>query len=106
MAALATALDTPQKTGTSADYDIDSVRRDFPILATPVHGRAFLDSGASAQKPRAVIDAMREVMEESYTNVHRGAHFLSLQLSERYEAVRQSVARFINARCLAGGANE
>jgi len=80
-------------------FDVDLIRQDFPILSRTVYDKplVYLDSGASAQKPRAVIDAMREVMEESYTNVHRGAHFLSLQLSERYEAVRQSVARFINA---------
>ncbi len=56
-------------------FDVARIRRDFPILATKVHGKplTFLDSGASAQKPRAVIDAMVRSMETAYANVHRGA---------------------------------
>lgn len=82
-----------------APYDVDRVREDFPILSETVYGKplVYFDNGASAQKPRQVIDAMRDVFEHSYTNVHRGAHFLSQQLSDRYENVRDKVATFLNA---------
>jgi len=80
-------------------FDVVRARRDFPILTRKVHGRplVYLDSAASAQKPRQVIEAMDEVMAQGYANVHRGAHYLSQTLTDRYEAVRESVARFINA---------
>jgi cysteine desulfurase / selenocysteine lyase len=90
----------PRPLGNSPSYDVERVRRDFPILARSVHGRplVYLDSGASAQKPRAVIDCMRQVMEEDYANIHRGVHFLSQRATERYEAARATVARFLGAR--------
>jgi len=95
------ALKRDRLTGHNADaaFDVERVRRDFPILSRQVYGRplVYLDSGASAQKPRAVIDAMRQVMEEEYANVHRGVHYLSQIASERYEAVRGTVARLIGA---------
>ena len=80
-------------------FDVERIRADFPILAKQIHGKplVFLDSGASAQKPRAVIDAMREVMENEYANVHRGVHYLSQHLTDRYEAARATIARFLNA---------
>jgi cysteine desulfurase / selenocysteine lyase len=80
-------------------YDVERVRRDFPILARTVHGKplVYLDNGASAQKPRAVIDCMRQVMEEDYANIHRGVHFLSQRATERYEGARETVARFLGA---------
>jgi cysteine desulfurase/selenocysteine lyase len=80
-------------------FDVERIRRDFPILSKPVRGKplVFLDSGASAQKPRAVIEAMVRCMEERYANVHRGAYFLSEAATEDYEAARGAVARFINA---------
>jgi cysteine desulfurase/selenocysteine lyase len=80
-------------------FDVERIRADFPILAKSVYGRplVYLDNGASAQKPRAVIDAMREVMEDEYANIHRGVHFLSQHLTDRYEAARATIARFINA---------
>ncbi|WP_135466481.1 aminotransferase class V-fold PLP-dependent enzyme [Crenalkalicoccus roseus] len=79
--------------------DVERLRRDFPILAQTVRGRklVFLDSGASAQKPRQVIEAMVRCMEERYANVHRGAYFLSEAATEAYEAARGAVARFLNA---------
>ncbi|MBT7666143.1 MAG: cysteine desulfurase [Rhodospirillaceae bacterium] len=82
-----------------AGFDVERIRQDFPILSREVHGKplVYFDSGASAQKPRAVIDAMVEVMENEYTNVHRGAHYLSQTLTDRYEGVRETIARFINA---------
>ena len=74
-------------------------RRDFPILSQTVRGKplVFLDSGASAQKPRQVIEAMVRCMETAYANVHRGAYHLSEQATEAYEAARGAVARFLNA---------
>ncbi len=80
-------------------FDVERIRADFPILQQSVYGQplVFLDSAASAQKPRAVIEAMDQVMEQCYANVHRGAHYLSQTLTDRYEGVRETVARFINA---------
>ena len=80
-------------------FDVGRIRQDFPILSQTIRGKplVFLDSGASAQKPRVVIDAMVRCMEERYANVHRGAYFLSEAATEAYEAARWAVARFINA---------
>ena len=80
-------------------FDVDAIRADFPILASEHRGRklVFLDSGASAQKPRQVIQAMVRCMESAYANVHRGAYHLSEQATADYEAARAAVARFINA---------
>ena len=79
--------------------DIARIRADFPILTQQVHGKplVFLDSAASAQKPRAVIEAMVRTMETRYANVHRGLHWMSERCSDDYEAVRDKVANFINA---------
>jgi cysteine desulfurase/selenocysteine lyase len=80
-------------------FDVDAVRAQFPILQRQVNGKplVYLDSAASAQKPRAVIDAMTAVMEGSYSNVHRGLHTLANETTDAYEAARKSVAKFINA---------
>ena len=80
-------------------FDTAEIRKDFPILASEVHGRklVFLDSAASAQKPRAVIDAMVHAMEHQYANVHRGLHWMSERTSDAYEEVRDKVAGLINA---------
>lgn len=80
-------------------FNIDKVRADFPILASQVNGRplVYLDNGASAQKPRAVIDAVTRAYEAEYANVHRGLHFLSNLATENYERVRAIIARFLNA---------
>ena len=76
-----------------------AARAQFPILSRQVNGRplVYLDSAASAQKPRAVIDAMTGAMEGSYANVHRGLHTLANETTEAFEAARESVARFLNA---------
>ena len=81
-------------------YDVNRIRADFPILSQEVHGKplTFLDNGASAQKPRQVIDAMRSVYETEYANVHRGAYQLSERATERYEGARNIVQRFLNAK--------
>lgn len=80
-------------------FDVEAVRAKFPILSRQVNGKplVYLDSAASAQKPRAVIDAMTAVMEGSYANVHRGLHTLANETTDAYEAARKSVAKFINA---------
>jgi cysteine desulfurase/selenocysteine lyase len=82
-----------------AGFDVQQIRSDFPILAELVHGKklVFLDSAASAQKPRAVIDAMVRSMETRYANVHRGLHWMSERCSDDFEAARDKVAAFLNA---------
>ena len=74
----------------SAIYNVEKIRADFPILSRQVNGvdLVYLDNGASAQKPRAVIDAVSHAYEHEYANVHRGLHFLSNLATENYEAVR------------------
>jgi cysteine desulfurase/selenocysteine lyase len=80
-------------------FDVDAIRRDFPIFETTMRGKplAYLDSAASAQKPRAVIDAMSEFYSAHYANIHRGIYQLSAEATLQYEAVRTQVARFIGA---------
>ncbi|HKL65205.1 MAG TPA: aminotransferase class V-fold PLP-dependent enzyme, partial [Roseovarius sp.] len=78
-------------------YDVEKIRADFPILSREVNGRplVYLDNGASAQKPQAVIDAVTTAYSHEYANVHRGLHYLSNLATEKYEAVRGIVARFL-----------
>lgn len=80
-------------------YDVVAVRRDFPILSRSVNGKplVYLDNGASAQKPLVVIDAISQAYSMEYANVHRGLHYLSNLATDKYEAVRGKVARFLNA---------
>ena len=80
-------------------FDVLAARAQFPILERQVNGKPliYLDSAASAQKPRAVIDAMSAAMEGSYANVHRGLHTLANETTDAYEAARESVRRLINA---------
>ena len=79
--------------------DIAKIRSDFPILSREVNGKplVYLDNGASAQKPQVVIDAVTRGYGEEYANVHRGLHYLSNLSTERYEGVRGTIARFLNA---------
>jgi cysteine desulfurase / selenocysteine lyase len=80
-------------------FDVAALRAEFPILSRTVNGKplVFLDSGASAQKPRAVIDGMAEMQRTRYANVHRGIHTLSQEATDDFEAARSKVARFLNA---------
>ena len=80
-------------------FDVERVREDFPILNEQVHGKplVFLDNGASAQKPRQVIQAMTDCMTHYYANVHRGNHKMSQLSTEAYEEARRKVAGFIHA---------
>ncbi|HEX4632913.1 MAG TPA: cysteine desulfurase [Gemmatimonadales bacterium] len=81
-------------------WDVERVRRDFPILATRVHGKplVYLDNGATSQKPQAVIDAVSHYYETGNANVHRGVYALSESATAAYEGTRSRVARFVNAR--------
>jgi cysteine desulfurase/selenocysteine lyase len=83
----------------AAPYDVEAIRRDFPILVRTVYGKplVYLDNGASAQKPKAVIDTVAHAYAEEYANVHRGLHFLSNAATEKYEEAREIVRRFLNA---------
>tara|TARA_R110002020_G_scaffold34066_9_gene103481 strand:- start:19577 stop:20815 length:1239 start_codon:yes stop_codon:yes gene_type:complete len=80
-------------------YDVEAIRKDFPILSRTVHGKplVYLDNGASAQKPQAMIDAVSQAYSNEYANVHRGLHFLSNAATDAYENAREIVKRFINA---------
>ena len=83
----------------AAPYDVEAIRRDFPILARQVHGKplVYLDNGASAQKPKVVLDTIQHAYAQEYANVHRGLHFLSNAATDAYEKARESVRRFLNA---------
>lgn len=83
----------------SETFDPLAARADFEILSRKVYGKplAYLDSAASAQKPRQVLDAMREFAASEYANVHRGVHYLSAAATARYESARETVRRFLNA---------
>lgn len=80
-------------------YDVNAIRRDFPILSTTVYDRplVYLDNAATTQKPLCVLDAMRHEYLNANANVHRGVHYLSQQATELHEAARETVRRFINA---------
>lgn len=84
---------------TAASYDVEAIRRDFPILAREVYGKplVYLDNGASAQKPRAVLDVIQHTYSHEYANVHRGLHYLSNAATDAYEKARETVRRFLNA---------
>ena len=80
-------------------YDVEAIRQDFPILSREVYGKplVYLDNGASAQKPQAVIDMVTHTYSNEYANVHRGLHFLSNAATDAYEKARENVRRFLNA---------
>ena len=80
-------------------YDVEALRRRFPILDREVYGRplVYLDNGASAQKPEAVIEAVNRTYRREYANVHRGLHYLSNHATDAYENVRSILARFLGA---------
>ena len=80
-------------------FDVSRIRADFPILSRQVNNKplVYLDNGASAQKPQVVIDAITQAYSSEYANVHRGLHYLSNLATDKYEAVRGKLARFLNA---------
>jgi cysteine desulfurase/selenocysteine lyase len=81
-------------------FDVEAVRKDFPVLSREVHGKplVYLDSASSSQKPRQVLEAEREFVEQHYSNVHRGVHTLSQEATDAYERARSTVASFIGAQ--------
>jgi len=81
-------------------FDVQAIRAQFPILGEKVRGKplVFLDSAASAMKPRAVIDSMVATMETQYANIHRGLHWMSERATDAYESTRDAAARLLNAR--------
>ena len=85
--------------GSEGAYDVEAIRANFPILTREVYGKplVYLDNGASAQKPRAVLDAIERAYKSEYANVHRGLHYLSNTATQRYEDARETVRRFLNA---------
>ncbi len=88
------------RTAPRGAFDVERVRREFPILSRPVRGRplVYLDSAATTQKPRAVIDAVTRYFEQENANVHRGVHFLSELATEAYEGSREKVRRLLGAK--------
>jgi cysteine desulfurase / selenocysteine lyase len=85
--------------GMSAPYDVHKIRADFPILSEKPYGKplVYLDNGASAQKPRQVIERMVHAYEHEYANVHRGLHYLANAATDAFEAARETTRRFLNA---------
>lgn len=81
-------------------FDVAAIRQDFPILSQTIHGKplVYLDNAASAQKPKAVLDVIRQVYEQDYSNVHRGVHTLSQRATDLFEGARGKVRAFINAK--------
>jgi len=81
-------------------YDLEAIRAEFPVLSQKVHGKplVYLDNGASAQKPKLVLDTIQRAYAEEYANVHRGLHYLSNLSTANFEKARETVRRFINAR--------
>ncbi|PPR76457.1 MAG: Cysteine desulfurase, partial [Alphaproteobacteria bacterium MarineAlpha3_Bin5] len=81
------------------NFGVEQIRKEFPILSAEVYGKplVYLDNGASAQKPKKVVESMVECLEKYYSNVHRGAHFLSQRSTEAFEDARAKIAKFINA---------
>ena len=82
-----------------SNWDVEKIRRDFPILSQTVNGKAlvYLDNGASSQVPQSVIDRTSKYLAEEHSNIHRGVHYLSQHATTAYEAAREKVKRFINA---------
>ena len=86
-------------THSTAPYDIDAIRADFPALALEPYGKklVYLDNAASAQKPKQVVERMTQAAYYEYANVHRGLHYLANAATDNYEAARESVRAFLNA---------
>jgi cysteine desulfurase/selenocysteine lyase len=87
-------------TAATSGFDVERIRADFPILFRDIYGKplVYLDSAASAQKPRQVIEAMDHFQRFDYANVHRGIHYLSNTATQKYEDAREITRRFLNAR--------
>jgi cysteine desulfurase/selenocysteine lyase len=92
-------MNLPLRAKPEMTFDLSVVRSEFEILSRTVYGKplVYLDNAASSQKPHAVMAAMAEFVASDYANVHRGVHYLSAKATQRYEAAREAVRRFVNA---------
>src|SRR5687767_13667179 len=97
---MATLTERSGVTPSAPALDVERIRADFPILGIKPRGKrlVYLDSAATSQKPRQVIDALTRYYEEENGNIHRGVHYLSELATIRYDETREAVRRFINAR--------
>ncbi|MDQ3062704.1 MAG: aminotransferase class V-fold PLP-dependent enzyme, partial [Acidobacteriota bacterium] len=93
-------MKTAVKEMKSNNWDVEKIRRDFPVLSQTVNGKPlrYLDNAASSQVPQMVIDRGAKYLQEEHSNIHRGVHYLSQHATTAYEAAREKVKRFINAR--------
>jgi len=96
---MSTAVKTPHEIHPAHGYDVQKVRRDFPVLHQKVHGKplVYLDNAATTQKPLAVIEAIQNYYLHDNSNIHRGVHTLSERATEHYENVREQARKFLNA---------
>src|SRR5689334_21070560 len=96
---MSTVAKFPEKIHVASTYDVQKVRRDFPILHQSVHGKplVYLDNAATTQKPLAVIEAIADYYRRDNSNIHRGVHTLSERATEAYEKVRVAAQKFLNA---------
>src|SRR6476646_7896066 len=94
------SMSTLSSAAVAAPFDVEKIREDFPVLKQTVHGKplVYLDSAATAQKPYAVIEAIRRFHEVDCANIHRGVHELSQRSTAAYEETRSKVRRFLNSR--------
>jgi cysteine desulfurase/selenocysteine lyase len=83
-----------------SNWDVEKIRNDFPVLSQTVNGKplVYLDNAASSQVPQAVIDRGSKYLREEHSNIHRGVHYLSQHATTAYEAAREKIKRFINAK--------
>src|SRR5262249_21393363 len=100
MSQASTLSQVPRRSASDLPYDVERIRAEFPILAEPIHGKplVYLDNAATAQKPRAVRDALTAFYTRDNSNVHRGVHLLSERATRDYENARLTAQRFIHAR--------
>jgi cysteine desulfurase/selenocysteine lyase len=82
------------------DFDVEKIRNDFPVLSQKVYGKplVYFDNAATTQKPKVVIDTLNKLYSELNSNVHRGVHYLSEEMTKMYEEAREKVRKFINAK--------
>src|SRR6202171_6638739 len=99
---MATTLEQliPIKTKPLEGWDVERIRKDFPVLRQTVNGKPliYLDNAASSQVPMMVIERGAQYIEQEHSNIHRGVHYLSMKATTAYEGAREKIKRFINAR--------
>ena len=93
-------MDEIKNTNKMSTFDITKIRNDFPVLSQKIYGKPliYFDNAATTQKPRVVIDTVSKLYSEYNSSVHRGAHYLSDQMTEMYELARQKIQNYLNAR--------